>query len=93
MSCDKLVSCKKLFEAIPEKCNSMLNGDNCTLGCENAFKVLFKNAIGRQLIHCRCDGTQYWEGTCMVMRDRINKMCRSESFVQYIKDLQKVVEI
>jgi len=85
--------CKKLFAKIPGKCNQMFNGQKCTLECENGFKDLFMNNIARQLIKCKCDGTQYWEGVCIVMRKRINNMCKSDSFAQFIRDLKKVVEI
>ena len=35
--------------------------------------------------NCVCDGTQYFEGTCLMIRHRIQTMCESSTFAKYVK--------
>ncbi|XP_066930398.1 uncharacterized protein [Clytia hemisphaerica] len=83
--CDKNKNCQSLFEEVPRKCNALLNDDKCTIDCESALRSFFDHPLAKRLPKCACDGTQYFEGVCLMIRRRIKTMCNSETFKDYVK--------
>ena len=50
--CDRNDECREIFEEVPRECNSMLNNEKCTKGCEKALTNFFDHPSARKVILC-----------------------------------------
>ena len=86
--------CRKIFNKVMRSCNSMLNGIVCTTQCEQALKNMLTHEISKRFVSCQCDGSQYFEGECLQIRDRITDDCDSKDFRSFLKNNKiKVVQL